>query len=233
MPDVRDATDPVQMIADLQAQIDDMKTTMSARVQTGQTGDIESTLRTTPKAGTLFLNGQTVNVVDYPILYQWILDQGLFVANGFINGTTTFTLPDFRGRIMRGVDSIGGSVIFEIIGADTKTIASGNMPSHTHTVSVADHGSHSHGLTGGTSDNQGGHGGHFPANAHNAPAGVDLGLAAWNDAGAGAGGHTHNSPVFCSGAGAGSHSASAGNTGTGTAFNVCQESIGVNVAIWT
>src|SRR5437879_3638427 len=109
MADTRSISDVDATVSDLASQLADFKTTAMARMQTRPTGDIEETLRTTPKTGTLFLNGQTVSRTTYPALWQWAQDQSLVRANLFTtgDGSTTFGLPDFRGRVTRGVAASG------------------------------------------------------------------------------------------------------------------------------
>src|SRR5579863_5596794 len=56
------------------------------------------------------------------------------------NGTTTFALPDLRGRAPIGQGAgLGLSPITlgEIAGSQSVTITSGNMPAHNHTVAVS------------------------------------------------------------------------------------------------
>lgn len=114
------------------------------------TGDIEMTLRKTPKPDTLFLQGQTLNRADYPRLFQWVTDQGLLTTAqapnnlfGAGNGTTTFVLPDFRGRVPSGAST--ASPLGSMFGADSRALALDQMPVHTHTV--ADHPGHTHTVT--------------------------------------------------------------------------------------
>jgi microcystin-dependent protein len=90
---------------------------------------------------------------------------GLFAAisttYGVGDGSTTFNVPDLRGRSIFGLDNMGGSAAGRLTGGDTgnitssttlgstggeenHTILTAEMPSHTHTATVTDPG-HSHG----------------------------------------------------------------------------------------
>lgn len=70
-------------------------------------------------------------------------NQALFALLGTTyggNGTTTFALPDLRGRSMvhfgtgNGLETIN---LGQVGGAPTVTLSSSNMPTHTHAVNVA------------------------------------------------------------------------------------------------
>lgn len=53
------------------------------------------------------------------------------------NGTTTFALPDFRGRVAVGTGTGAGLQVFDLGqtgGSETNTLTTANMPSHTHTA---------------------------------------------------------------------------------------------------
>jgi microcystin-dependent protein len=56
------------------------------------------------------------------------------------NGTSTFALPDLRGRVSLGMGQlIGGSdyVIGELGGAEVVTVLSSEMPAHTHSLNAS------------------------------------------------------------------------------------------------
>jgi microcystin-dependent protein len=233
--DVRPADDPLTIIAALQKQVDDLASTMNVRVQERPTGDVEISIRSTPKSGQLFLQGQIVNRADYPVLWQWVQDQGLLGVGLFgpADGSTTFGLPDWRGKVVRGVDS--GGAVGDQTGADNKVLTTAQMVNHTHAVSVADHGNHNHSLTGGTMETEGDHFGHAPDSGPHecAPQAGGIGAAAWNMTGAHFGGHSHTAAVFSIATGAGSHSVSQSSIGSTAAIDFRQQGVGINWAIWT
>lgn len=68
-----------------------------------QIGDIMSTLNATPRAGRLFMAGGTFNKADYPLMWQYVVDNP---AYGTTN-STTFTLIDMRGRMQIGKAASG------------------------------------------------------------------------------------------------------------------------------
>lgn len=113
------------------------------------TGDIKQTMATTEPAGWLFLNGQAVSRTgDTADLFA------LFgTSYGAGDGSTTFNLPDARGRVLAAVDDLGGSPAGVVLvsaadsvggthGAEVHTLTESEMPSHGHGMSSA--GAHTH-----------------------------------------------------------------------------------------
>jgi microcystin-dependent protein len=103
----------------------------------------------TAPAGWLLCFGQNVSRTDYGALFAAI---GTTYGSG--DGSTTFALPDLRGRVIAGVDNMGGSAASrltsttitgggdapgEVGGAQTHTLSSAEMPSHTHTQDAHTH----------------------------------------------------------------------------------------------
>lgn len=85
--------------------------------------------------GWLLCNGQAVSRTTYAALFAQI---GTIWGVG--DGSTTFNVPDMRGRVPRGVAASGtGDAVGETFGADTHTHTGPSHthtgPSHTHTVS--------------------------------------------------------------------------------------------------
>jgi microcystin-dependent protein len=101
--------------------------------ETGDAGDIKMTAAATAPAGWLLCNGAQVSRTTYSRLFAAI---GGFYGSG--NGTTTFTLPDFRGRVPAGVDSAQTdfNARGKTGGAKTHTLTETQIPSHSHTISV-------------------------------------------------------------------------------------------------
>jgi microcystin-dependent protein len=83
-------------------------------------------------------NGQTVSRATYPNLFN-----AIGTAYGAGDGVSTFQLPDFRDYIISGAGSGGSRAIGGTGGADTVTLATGNLPSHNHGVNDP---GHSHGV---------------------------------------------------------------------------------------
>lgn len=94
-------------------------------------------------SGWLLCAGQAVSRTTYAALFAVI--GGTY---GVGDGSTTFNLPDLRGRAVFGKDDMGGSAASRITsasgitgttlgsagGTQTHTLTSGEMPAHTHTI---------------------------------------------------------------------------------------------------
>jgi len=79
--------------------------------------------------GYLLCNGAAISRTDYATLFQII---GTTYGAG--NGTTTFNLPDLRGRVVIGVS--GSHAIGTTGGAETVTLTLQQIPSHTHSYTL-------------------------------------------------------------------------------------------------
>ena len=89
--------------ADINANFATLKTAIET-VEPSPSGTIVAFGGTTPPAGWLLCNGQTVSRSTYSSLYA-------VVGNSFGSGdgSTTFHLPDLRGRFLRGLDGTAGN----------------------------------------------------------------------------------------------------------------------------
>lgn len=245
MADDRPADDVVTMVAELKKQLDDLRSTVLVRASRLPTGSIEPTILSVGKPETLFLQGQTVARASYPVLWQWVADNGLSAVSGLFgagDGSTTFVLPNLQGRMLVGAGTLGTSsyACGAAGGTTSTTLTVTNMPVHNHppnssgyTGAVADHG---HG-TSGTTNSTGQHSGHFPATgATNVANGTSTvyGLAAWNNSGSFNSPHNHTvlDPTY--GAGGHNHTIDTTNqnVGGGAAFDTRPPYIAVNWLIW-
>ena len=122
-------------------------------------GTIVMTGRSTAPTGWLTCNGDAVDRTTYATLYAVI---GETFGPG--NGSTTFNLPDMRGRVAAGVGTgtgggasgtgapTGGSALAAValagwFGANDVTLTSAQIPAHTHPITDP---GHSHSQNGGT-----------------------------------------------------------------------------------
>lgn len=101
--------------------------------------------------GFMLCYGQAVSRSTYADLFNVI-----GTTYGVGDGSTTFNLPDLRGRVIAGRDDMGGSAANRLTtqvspngntlgaagGAQTDTLTVDSMPSHTHTQNA-----HNHGIT--------------------------------------------------------------------------------------
>lgn len=120
----------------------------------GMTGTVLPFAGTTAPSGWLLCYGQEVSRTTYANLFAII---GTTYGAG--DGSTTFVVPDLRGRIPTGKDNMGGTAAGRMTtasggvdaatlgasgGASTHTLTSAQMPTHTHGVTVANGGAHTH-----------------------------------------------------------------------------------------
>lgn len=127
------------------------------------TGDLKLSASVNPQPGWLVCDGAAVSRATYANLFR---DIGVVWGPG--DGTTTFNLPDFRGRFLLGANpeplipppmpptyyEVG-----ETGGAEEVTLTIPMLPAHTHTggfaAGSADSGSGGDGATSGTTGSTG------------------------------------------------------------------------------
>lgn len=215
MADDRAAEDPNEALGRLQTQLDDFQATVLARLTKRSTGDVEPTIRLTPKDGTLFLNGALVSRSTYAALWAWVQAESLVIAGMFTtgDGSTTFGLPDFRGRMPIGVGTLGADVyaLGGTGGAASRALTQAQMPAHSHPLTGG----------GGTANTAGAHSGHN-SGAANFPPGSGGGAAPGNSQ-VSNGSHSHSvqTEVFST------------SVGSGTAFDNRPAYLAINWAVWT
>jgi microcystin-dependent protein len=235
----------VSNVTDLPEALEDKQQQIDTNFVHRPTGDIEPTIRTIAKPDTLLLQGQQVSRSTYANLWAFAQEQSLITTGLFTNGngSTTFGLPDFRGRAVFGAGSLGldSYAVGALFGNSRITLSQDQLPSHNHTATTVSN--HSH---GGFTFAAGGHnhgGFTFSAGTHGPHPNFQIPVAAGtgaNDVWAGAridtgahnhdiladNGHTHD--ILDDG----QHSHTIGNTGGGQAVDARPPGIAVNWMVW-
>lgn len=91
-------------------------------------------------SGWLLCNGQAVNRTTYAALFLII---GTTFGAG--DGSTTFNVPDLRGRLPLGKDDMGGSSANRVTNAQADVLG-GAAGAETHTLTLMEIPTHNHGL---------------------------------------------------------------------------------------
>lgn len=117
-------------------------------VYSAPVGAITAYAGSTEPTGWLFCYGQAISRSTYSALFTAI---GTTYGTG--DGSTTFNLPDIRGRVIGGQDDMGGSSANRLTGlsggVDGDVLgATGGL--ETHTLSVGELAAHTHEERGGT-----------------------------------------------------------------------------------
>lgn len=151
-------------------------------------------------SGWLICDGSAVSRTTYATLFT-----AIGTTYGVGNGSTTFNVPDLRGRIVGGKDDMGGSAANRITNASADSLG-GTYGTETHTLAVGEIPSHTHGLI---------------INSGGAGSNVNVGTS------------TSASSQYDTTWGSGSSTATDGGTGGGGAHNNVQPTIFLNAIIRT
>lgn len=142
-------TDANDAIEALQAKVgvnsSAVTSSLDYKITTGiPSGVINMWSTTTAPTGWLICDGTTVSRTTYAALFAVIS-----TTYGVGDGSTTFTLPNLKGKVPVGRDSADASfdTMGELGGAKTHTLTSTEMPSHTHTQDSHNHTQNSHNHT--------------------------------------------------------------------------------------
>jgi len=118
------------------------------------TGSVIQTARATAPTGWILCEGQEISRAEYSRLFN-----AIGTAYGSGNGSTTFNVPNLKGRVPVGRDSSQTEFddLGETGGAKTVTLTEAQLPSHSHTTpnhshtfsgTTAGESGHTHGVTG-------------------------------------------------------------------------------------
>jgi microcystin-dependent protein len=115
-------------------------------------GTVSQTARATAPTGYLLCDGSAVSRTTYASLFD-----AIGTAYGVGDNSTTFNIPNLKGRVPVGRDSAQTEfdTLGETSGAKTVSLSANNIPSHNHTGTTnAETQEHTHsGSTGGISAN--------------------------------------------------------------------------------
>jgi len=98
-----------------------------------RTGEVTPFAGATAPAGTLLCFGQAISRTSYVGLFT-----ALGTTHGAGDGSTTFNLPDLRGRVAAGKDNMGGanaSRLTSVMNSTTLGVV-GGAQTHLHSVSI-------------------------------------------------------------------------------------------------
>lgn len=100
-------------------------------------GDIKYSCQESDHGCWLLCDGRSISRTEYSDLFE-----AIGTAFGVGNGSTTFNIPDARGRVLGAIGSGTGLTprsLGDTVGAETHTLTTGEMPSHNHGVTDPGH----------------------------------------------------------------------------------------------
>lgn len=113
------------------------------------TGAIIPFATLTPPSGWLICDGSAISRTTYTALFNLLNADGLKYGTG--DGSTTFNLPDLRGRIPVGKNTVTFNALGNVGGEETHVVTASEMPPHTHTGTTGNESvTHTHSGTTGT-----------------------------------------------------------------------------------
>lgn len=109
-----------------------LRTGAGAGSAVSPTGMLAGFAAATPPSGWAICDGSAISRSTYSALFAVI---GTTWGGG--DGSTTFNLPNFRGRALIGVS--GSHALASTGGAESVTLSVGQLPAHSHTVTDPGH----------------------------------------------------------------------------------------------
>lgn len=100
-------------------------------------GDIKYSCQESDHGCWLLCDGRSISRTEYSDLFE-----AIGTAFGVGNGSTTFNIPDARGRVLGAIGSGTGLTprsLGDTVGAETHTLTTGEMPSHNHGITDLGH----------------------------------------------------------------------------------------------
>jgi microcystin-dependent protein len=132
------------------------------------TGEVKALAGASVPTGWLLADGSAVSRTTYAALYT-----AIGTAHGTGDGSTTFNLPDLRGRAIAGVltNDANFGTLGQKSGESAHTLSVAEMPSHSHGLTDPGHNhsqnSHGHGVSDGGHNHNYNHGHGLTDNTHN------------------------------------------------------------------
>ena len=105
-------------------------------------GTVSGFAGSTAPVGWLLCAGQAISRTAYSVLFT-----AIGTTYGAGDGSTTFNLPDLRGRVVAGMDNMGGTAASRLTSPLAGSTLGAAGGSQSHKLSTAEIPSHSHGIS--------------------------------------------------------------------------------------
>jgi len=122
-------------IADNTINIDELSATLQQSL--APVGSLMMYAGSSAPSGWLFCDGSAISRTTYSALFAVIAEEF-----GQGNGTTTFNVPDLKGRVPVGAGTgvgLSARALSDASGSETVTLTTSQMPVHNHTITDPGH----------------------------------------------------------------------------------------------